>query len=81
MGWGGHVACMDRKRNAYMVLVAKSERNRSHERFRCRLEGMIKMDHEEILWMSMDRFILLGGETSRKLCEHGTKPVGSIKCG
>jgi hypothetical protein len=48
MGWGGHVACMDRKRNAYIDLVGESERKRPLKRFRCRLEGMFKMDLEEI---------------------------------
>jgi hypothetical protein len=47
MGWTGHVACMDRKRNVYMVFGWNCKQTDplkdSH-----RLEGMFRIDLDEI---------------------------------
>jgi hypothetical protein len=48
--------------------------NRPLERFTHRLEGMFKIDLEEIRWRGADRFILLRGRTGCRLCELGTEP-------
>jgi hypothetical protein len=54
MRWAGHVAQMGHKRNAYRILVVKSEGKRPLGRTRCRWVDNIKMDHREIGWDSMD---------------------------
>ena len=48
--WAGHIARMEQSRNAYRVLVGKSEgkRPRPIGRPRCRLEDNIKMDLREL---------------------------------
>jgi hypothetical protein len=46
--WEGHVARMGEKRNAYRILVGKSERKRSLGRPRRRWEENIRMDFREI---------------------------------
>jgi hypothetical protein len=48
MRWTGHVACTRKMRNAYKILVGKSEVRRPLKRPRCRWEGNIKMDLREI---------------------------------
>jgi hypothetical protein len=48
MRWAGHVARMGEKRNAYRVLVGKSEGKSPLERPRCRWVDNIKMDLREI---------------------------------
>jgi hypothetical protein len=50
MRWAGHVARMGEGRNAYRVLVGKSEGKRPLERQRRRWEDGIKMDLKEIGW-------------------------------
>jgi hypothetical protein len=43
MRWGGYVACMGAKRNAYRILVREPEGKRPLGRLRCRQDN-IKMD-------------------------------------
>jgi hypothetical protein len=54
MRWAGHVARMGEKRNAYMILVGKSEGKRPLGRRRRRWVDNIKMDLREIGWDGMD---------------------------
>jgi len=44
----GHVARMGERRGVYKVLVGKPEGKRPLERPRCRWEGNIKMDVQEV---------------------------------
>ena len=46
--WAGHVARMEQPRNAYRVLVGKSEEKRPLGRPRRRWENNIKMDLREV---------------------------------
>jgi hypothetical protein len=46
--WAGHAARMGVKRNAYKILVGKSEGKRQLVRPRCRWADNIKMDLREI---------------------------------
>jgi hypothetical protein len=55
MRWKGHVARMGEKRNAYRLLVGKSEEKRPLKRPRSRWVDNIKMDLLEIGWGSVDR--------------------------
>ena len=48
MRWAGHVARKERFRNAYKVLVGKSESKRPLGRPRLRCEDNIKMDLREV---------------------------------
>jgi hypothetical protein len=48
--WAGHVARMGEERNAYRVLVGKTEGKRPVERPRRRWEDVIKVDLREIGW-------------------------------
>jgi hypothetical protein len=50
MRWGGHVARMGQKRNAYRILVGKRPLGRP----RCRWMDNIKIDLREIGWDVMD---------------------------
>jgi hypothetical protein len=50
MRWEGHVARMGEKRNAYRILMRKSEGKRPLRRPRPRWVGNIKMDLREIGW-------------------------------
>jgi hypothetical protein len=54
MRWAGHVARVGLKRNAYMILVEKSEGKRSMRRPRRRWVDNIKMDLKEIGWDGVD---------------------------
>jgi hypothetical protein len=56
MRWAGHVAHMGQKRNAYKILVGKSERKRPLGRTRPRWDDniMSRMDLREIGWGGMD---------------------------
>jgi hypothetical protein len=44
MGWAGHVLCMGEVKNAYKILVGKSEGERPLRRLRHSWEDNIKMD-------------------------------------
>jgi hypothetical protein len=54
MRWAGHVARIGEKRNAYRMLVGKSEGKRPLGRLRGRWVDNIKMDLREIGWDGMD---------------------------
>jgi transcription termination factor 2 len=54
MRWAGHVARMGETRNAYRILVGKSEGNRPLGRPRRRWVDNIKMDLGEIGWDGRD---------------------------
>jgi hypothetical protein len=54
MRWVGHVARMGEKRNAYMILVGKSEGKRPLGSPRRRWVDNIKMDLREIGWDGVD---------------------------
>jgi hypothetical protein len=58
MRWAGHVASMGKKKNAYRILVEKSEVMRPLGRRRYRWENNIKMDLRE-LWGNMDSINLV----------------------
>jgi hypothetical protein len=47
MRWAGHVACMGKMRNAYKILVGKTEGKRPLERDRRRWEDNIETDLKE----------------------------------
>jgi hypothetical protein len=54
MRWAGHVAGMGEKRNAYMILVGKSEEKRPLGRPRRRWANNFKMGFIKIEWDAMD---------------------------
>jgi hypothetical protein len=54
MRWAEHVARIGKKRNAYRILVGKSEDNRPLERPRRRWVNNIKIDLRVIGWDGMD---------------------------
>jgi hypothetical protein len=54
MRWAGHVAHMEEKRNAYLILVGKTEGKRPLGRLRCRWEDLRKTE-----WDDMDCFVWL----------------------
>ena len=54
MRWAGHVACVGERRDAYRVLVRKSEGKRSLGRPMHRWEYKIKMYLQEVWWVGMD---------------------------
>jgi hypothetical protein len=52
--WAGHVTHMVENRNAYRILVGKSEGRRPLRRPRYRWKDNIKMDLKETGWSGMD---------------------------
>jgi hypothetical protein len=54
MRWTGHVARLGSKRNAYSILLGKSEGKRPVGRPRRRWVDNIKMDLREIEWCGVD---------------------------
>jgi hypothetical protein len=54
MRWAGHVARIGEKRNAYRILVGRSEGKRPLGRQRRRWVNNIKMDLREVEWDCMD---------------------------
>jgi hypothetical protein len=48
--WAGHVARMEKKRNAYRILLGKPEGKSPLGRPRHRLVDIIKIDHREVGW-------------------------------
>jgi hypothetical protein len=54
MRWAGHLAPMGETRNAYRILVGKSQGKRPLGRLRRRWVNNIKMDLREIGWDGMD---------------------------
>jgi hypothetical protein len=77
-----HVARMGDRRGAYMVLVGKREGKSPPGKRRHRWEDNIKVDLQEISWMSWSGLIWL---RIRKIgglfFQHGNEPSHSIKCG
>jgi hypothetical protein len=61
MRWVGHVARMGEKRNAYRLLVGKSEGKRPLGRPRCRWLNNIRMDLVEVGWGDVDWIGLASG--------------------
>jgi hypothetical protein len=53
MGWAGHVALMGDSRDVYRILVGKPERRRPLGRLGRRWEDNIKIDLQDIGWISM----------------------------
>jgi hypothetical protein len=72
---------MGKTRNAYRILVGKSEGKRPLGKPRRRWMGNIKMDLGEIRigWYGLDRSGLGYGPVEGS-CEHGDEPSGSLKC-
>jgi hypothetical protein len=54
MKWAGHAVLMGETRNAYRILVGKSEGERPLGIPRCRWVDYSKMDIREIGWNDMD---------------------------
>jgi hypothetical protein len=54
MRWAGHVARMGEKKNAYRLLVGKTEGKRPLERPRCRSVDNIRRDLVEVGWDDVD---------------------------
>ena len=54
MRWAGDVAHTGERKGVYRVLVGKPEGKRPVGRPRHRWEDNIKMEHQEVGWMSMD---------------------------
>jgi hypothetical protein len=48
MRWKGYVACIGEMRNAYKILVGKTEGKRPLGKPKCRREDNIRMDRGEI---------------------------------
>jgi hypothetical protein len=74
MRWGGHVARMEEKRNAYRLLVGKPEGKRPLGRPRRRWVDNVRMDLGEVGWGDVDWIGLAS------CCEFGTESSGSMKC-
>jgi hypothetical protein len=68
---------MGEKRNAYVLLVGKSEGKRLLGRPRRRWVDNIRMDLGEVGWGDVDWIGLAQVESS---CEFGIEPSGSMKC-
>jgi hypothetical protein len=54
MRWAGHVACLGETRNAYRIVVGKTEGKRPLGRPRRRWVDNIKIDLREIGWDGVD---------------------------
>jgi hypothetical protein len=67
MKWTGYVACLEEKRNAYRILVRKTEGKRPLGRHRCTWGGNIKMVLGELEWRVWTVFIWLRRQASGKL--------------
>ena len=53
--WARRIARMEKRRDAYSVLVGKSETRRPRVRYRSRWKDNIKMDLREMGWHGLDR--------------------------
>jgi hypothetical protein len=71
---------MEAKRNAYMILMGKSEGKRPLERPRRRWVDNIKMDIRETGWFGMDWIDLAQDRNQWRALVNGNEPSGSIKC-
>ena len=70
---------MTEKRNAYWVLVGKTEGKRPFKRSEYRLEVNIGVDMKEILWDGMDWIHLDQDTVVIVPFEYRNEPLGSIK--
>jgi hypothetical protein len=70
---------MGEKRNAYKILVGRSEGKRPLWRPRYRWVDNIRMDLGETGWCRLDGCGSRQGPVEDS-CEHGIEPSGSIKC-
>jgi len=70
---------MAEKRNAYWVLVGKTEGKRPFKRSRYRLEVNIRVDMKEVLWGGMDWIHLDQDKVVTVPFDYSTEPLGSIK--
>jgi hypothetical protein len=80
MKWAGHVARMEKKRNAYRLLVGKPEGRRPLGRPRRRWVDNIRMDLVEVAWGDVDWIGLAHDRQVESSFEFCTEPSGSIKC-
>jgi hypothetical protein len=77
MGWAGHVACKEKMRNAYKILVGKGKRPlKSTKRS---WEDNIKMIPREIQLEGADCIHMAQIGTGSVICEHSTEYSGCIK--
>ena len=78
----GHIVRMGERRGAYRVLMGKSERKRPLGRPRCKWDGNIKTDLQEVGCMDMD-WVGLAQDRDRwrGICECGNELSGPKKCG
>ncbi|KAJ4446304.1 hypothetical protein ANN_12999 [Periplaneta americana] len=76
--WAGHVIRMGESKNAYRVLVGRSEGKRSLGRPRRRWEDNIKMDLRAVGYDDRDRINLAQGPMAG-LCDGGNESPGSLK--
>jgi hypothetical protein len=79
MRWAGHVAQMDNKRNACMILVGKSEEKRPLGRRRRMWKDNIKMDLRAIGWGIIDWIDLVQVRGHWRPLEHGNGPSDTVK--
>jgi hypothetical protein len=68
MKWAGHAACMGKMRNAYKVLVGKSEGKRPLRRPRHIWEDNISMNFRDIGWEVMEWIHLTQVNMLMNLC-------------
>jgi hypothetical protein len=61
MIWAGHLAHTSEMRNAYNILVGKSEGETPHRRLRCRWKDNIRVDLRKIGWEIVDWIRLAQG--------------------
>jgi hypothetical protein len=74
MRWVRHVAQMGIMRNAYSILVRKSEVKRPLRRPRCRWEDNVRMYLREIRWEGRTEFIWLRIRSLVGFSEHSNEP-------
>jgi hypothetical protein len=76
----GHVALMEEKMNAHMLLVGTSEGRRPLGRPILRWVDNIRMDLGEVGWGDVDWVGLSQSRNRWRALEFGIEPSGSIKC-
>lgn len=81
MRWAGPVTHMMEKRNAYWVLVGKTEGKRPFRISRYRLEVDFGVNMKEVLWDGMDWIYLDQDMVMTVPFEYSNEPLGSINTG